>query len=176
MRSSFVRERRDLWQVAEECDDGIGVSGSFAAVHLRNSLFAIGTRMKMRVMLDTSVCIEIMRGRRLKESYRHWQFSISSVVESELWAGVYQTHGKRERQKVLSLLSAVEVKPFDSFAADRSGFVLADLASKGVKIGDFDSLIAGHCLAEALPLMTINEKHFKRVPGLEYVSGGIWEE
>ena len=125
----------------------------------------------MKAMLDTSVCIEIMRGKQLSENYRGWQFSISSIVESELWAGVHQTGGDRELRKVKLLLSAVETKLFDSKAAERAGYVLGDLARKGMKIGDFDSLIAGHCLALKLPLITGNARHFSRIEGLELLEG-----
>jgi len=123
----------------------------------------------MKAMLDTSVCIEIMRGRKLPDSFRSCTFLVSSIVESELWAGVYQSGGIREKQKVQRLLSAVEVREFDSLAAEKTGFVLGELAREGMKIGDFDSLIAGHCMALGYPLITQNLRHFERVPQLEVI-------
>jgi tRNA(fMet)-specific endonuclease VapC len=123
----------------------------------------------MRAMLDTSVCIEIMRGYRPSDAFRGWQFKISSIVEAELWAGAYHAEGERESKKVKLLLSAVEVKEFGSKAAKLSGVVLGKLAKKGMKIGDFDSLIAGHCLALELPLITLNKKHFSRIENLELI-------
>ena len=124
----------------------------------------------MDAMLDTSVCIEIMRGNAPQDCFRGWHMSISSVVESELWAGVFHTGGVRERDKVMRLLSAVEVVSFDSNAARKTGLVLGSLARQGLHIGDFDSLIAGHCLALDRTLITANIRHFERVNGLRFLS------
>lgn len=121
----------------------------------------------MKVMLETSVCIDIMRGQRPRDDFRGMQFLVSSVTEAELWAGVHQAGGTRERDKVERLLSAVEVVFFDSMAAEQSGLVLGGLAKRGSKIGDFDSLIAGHSLALRLPLVTGNVRHFSLIEGLE---------
>ncbi len=122
------------------------------------------------VMLDTSACIRILRGEEMPEEWRLYSFAISSVVEAELWAGVYHAGGKVERKKVELFLNAVEVFPFESRAAEYSGEVLGTLATKGERIGDFDSQIAGHAIAKKAKLITCNVKHFSRIEHLKILN------
>jgi len=121
----------------------------------------------MEYMLDTSACIEILRGNSPPERIQGALCGISSVVEAELWAGVYHRGGGNERRKVELLLGAVEVVSFDSKAARLTGKVLGELEGEGLSIGDFDSQIAGHALALSVTLVTDNRKHFGRVKGLQ---------
>ena len=121
------------------------------------------------VMLDTSYCIEIMRGKLLPADWRKHRFCISTVVETELWAGVYHSGGAIERQKVEKLLSSIERIEFDSKAAEASGKVLGMLAKEGKTIGDFDSQIAGHALSIKAHLATKNRRHFQRIKNLKLV-------
>lgn len=121
-------------------------------------------------MLDTSICIDIMRGNTLPKHLRSYQFIISSIVESELWTGVFYKGGIREKQKVEMLISAVEVRDFDSKCSKKAGEILATLSKKGLRIGDFDTLIAAHALALNVPLVSKNPKHFNRIPDIEIVS------
>lgn len=118
------------------------------------------------VMLDTSACIEILRGHAPPEAWKPHHFCISTVIEAELWAGVYHSGGKTEQLKIQRLLASVEILPFDRKAAEATGKVLGTLTKAGQKIGDFDSQIAGHALAVNALLATKNPKHFMRVEGL----------
>ena len=70
-------------------------------------------------------------------------------------------------------VQTVEVLPFEKDAAERTGYVLGTLASQGIPIGDFDAQIAGHALALNIPLATLNQKHFSRIPDLELMP---WNE
>lgn len=118
------------------------------------------------VLLDTSACIEILRGNAPPEAWKFHRFCISTVIEAELWAGMYHSGGKAEQLKIQRLLASVEILPFDRKAAEATGRVLGTLTKAGQKIGDFDSQIAGHALALNALLATKNSKHFKRVEGL----------
>ncbi len=119
------------------------------------------------VLLDTSWCIEIMRGNPLPEKWREHRFCISSVVETELWAGVYHSGGKTERIKVEKLLAAAQRVSFGSKAAESTGKILGTLAKEGISIGDFDCQIAGHALALNAHLATKNHRHFQRIENLK---------
>ncbi len=122
------------------------------------------------VLLDTSWCVEILRGRALPEKWRSHRFCVSSVVEAELWAGVYHSGGKNERVKVEKLLASVERVAFDSKAAEATGEILGTLTKAGKSIGDFDCQIAGHALALKAILATRNRRHFQRIKGLELLT------
>lgn len=118
------------------------------------------------VLLDTSWCIEILRGKTLPDKWRTHRFCISSVVEAELWAGVYHSGGKNERVKVEKLLASVERIAFDSKAAEAAGKILGTLTKAGKSIGDFDCQIAGHALSLKAILATKNRRHFQRIKDL----------
>jgi tRNA(fMet)-specific endonuclease VapC len=116
------------------------------------------------VLIDTSWCIEIMRGKPMPETWRSHRFCISSVVETELWAGVYHSGSKAERIKVEKILASVERVNFDSKAA---GKILGTLTKAGKSIGDFDCQIAGHAVALNAFLATKNQRHFLRIKDLK---------
>jgi tRNA(fMet)-specific endonuclease VapC len=118
------------------------------------------------VLLDTSWCIEILRGKTLPDKWRTHRFCISSVVEAELWAGVYHSGGKNERVKVEKLLASVERVAFDSKAAEAAGKILGTLTKARKSIGDFDCQIAGHALSLKAILATKNRRHFQRIKDL----------
>ncbi len=121
----------------------------------------------MSYMLDTSACINLLRGVQPPAEIEGQACCISAVVESELWAGVHHAGGKREKKKVQILLDAVKVLPFESEAAQATGQLLAYLTGKGIQIGDFDTQIAAHARCTDSTLVTANAKHFKRVPDLK---------
>jgi tRNA(fMet)-specific endonuclease VapC len=117
-------------------------------------------------MLDISACIEILRGRMMPESWRFYQFILSTIVEAELWTGVYHSGGEVEKVKVEKLLGTITTVPFDRKAAQSTGQVLAKLAKSGQPIGDFDAQIAGHALSIPCHLVTRNHRHFSRIAEL----------
>ena len=63
-------------------------------------------------------------------------------------------------------LADVIVMPFDRSCAETYGKIAYDLATRGIRIGDLDALIAAHALTLDLTLVTNNLKHFNRVRGL----------
>jgi tRNA(fMet)-specific endonuclease VapC len=65
-----------------------------------------------------------------------------------------------------ALLGPMQVWPFDKAAAEKAARLHSDLISKNQDIGVKDILIAAICLVHSLPILTLNEKHFKRVPSL----------
>lgn len=66
-----------------------------------------------------------------------------------------------------TLLAELPVLPFDALAARRYGEVRAELEEGGTPIGDADMRIAAIALARGLKVVTGDERHFRRVRGLE---------
>ena len=126
----------------------------------------------MKVLLDTNVCIALMR-RHVKASARlqaqaPGDCAISTVTMYELFTGVAKCQEpERERGKVRRLLSLMRIAPFDQAAAERAAEVRAALEKTGSTCGPYDLLLAGHALALALPLATHNVREFARVEGLQ---------
>lgn len=126
----------------------------------------------MRYLLDTNVCIEILRGRNLLlkarlASYRLEDFAISSVVWAELQCGVHLANQpNRELSKLNNAFEHWQRIPFDDVAAVAYGEIRAELQRTGLLIGGNDMLIAATALVCGLILVTHNTDEFLRVPGL----------
>jgi len=121
------------------------------------------------LMLDTSAAIEILRGQPPPADLVDTPYAISTVVEMELWAGVYHAGGEAERKKVEALIKSATVLPFGRPEARESAKVLTELTRAGQRIGDFDTQIGGHARLLNASLLSANERHFTRVEGLHVV-------
>ncbi len=126
----------------------------------------------MRYMLDTNICIYIIKQRPIQvlATLRKLDIGdvcISAITLAELAYGVVKSH-QRERNTVAltSFLSPLEILPFSDNAAVVSGEIRAALEKKGQIMGAYDLLIAAHALSEKLILVTNNTGEFGRIPGL----------
>lgn len=124
--------------------------------------------------LDTSACIDLIRGRNLKIR-RHFAqtveaghtVAISSIALHELSFGAARSHNPEASRNVLNIfVSGVVVLEFDSDDALVAGEIRAHLAVTGNTIGPFDTLIAAQALRRKLTLVSDNVREFKRVRGL----------
>lgn len=91
---------------------------------------------------------------------------ISAITLAELRFGANRKHSKRIHSMIDAFVSQVTVMPFDDAAADRFGLIAADLAHRGVAIGELDAMIAAHAMDLDATLVTNNLRHFKHVRGL----------
>ena len=66
-----------------------------------------------------------------------------------------------------AILSAVSVLELQSDIAVNYGRIRAGLERQGTPIGPNDLLIAAHCVASAITLVTGNEREFRRVKELQ---------
>ena len=124
-------------------------------------------------MIDTCVCIEIMRGNLnvAKERITEDGFSnyaIPSIVGGELWTGVHKSKRVHENSNLLkNFLAPFEIVPFDTLCSEKYGEVRAYLETNGAKIGNNDTMIASVALSHNATIITNNIKDFSRVPGLK---------
>ena len=130
----------------------------------------------MRFMLDTNICIDLIRHRSLK-IVRHLQrinpgdVCVSAITLSELEYGVAKSAmPDRNRLALAEFMTPVAVLPYGDAIAPVYGKIRASLESKGTPIGPFDTLIAAHALALNMTLVTTNEREFIRVPDLRVVN------
>jgi len=126
----------------------------------------------MRYMLDTNICIELIRGRgeRLLKKIKALQVSdigLSVITYAELELGVWKSTRPEQNRIALNLFCApLELAPFELDAAAVYGRLRAQLEGAGKAIGPMDLLIAAHALALNCVLITNNEREFRRVEGL----------
>ena len=126
----------------------------------------------MKVLLDTNICIYIIKRHPLAVIERFKRFAIgdigiSVVTLAELEYGVSKSRDvKRNRHALDQFIEPLEVARFDQEAAAVYGAIRAHLEQKGQPIGAMDLLIAAHARSLDVRLVTNNEREFKRVPGL----------
>lgn len=120
------------------------------------------------LMLDTDVCIEIIRGRSEPiEAHIDASLCISSITRFELVTGIKKSKNPKLSARGNAFLKEATCIAFDDDAANAAAKVRAELEAKGEKIGAYDTLIAGHCLALKQTLLTGNLNEFSRVEGLK---------
>jgi len=125
----------------------------------------------VRYMLDTNICIYIMKRhpapvlRRL-EGLLQGEAVMSVVTHAELRAGLeMQTVNRAHNEHVLGLLTrSIPVLPFDEAAAVSYGVLRAAVRERSRDA--FDRLIAAHAASSGATLVTNNEADFKDYPGL----------
>lgn len=126
----------------------------------------------MKVMLDTNICIYIIKQQPpavLERFMSHpvGDIGISSITAAELAFGVSRSrHVLKNRLALEQFLAPLEVATFDQAAAWSYGRVRGLLESKGRPIGSMDMLIASHALSLGVRLVTNNLREFRQVPGL----------
>ena len=120
------------------------------------------------IIADTDVLIDYLEGRgpgaeAVFQALRRDQLQTTTINYFELLAGARRP---RQQESILALLESIQVLPLDVDGARRVDEVRQQLERSGIGIGMGDSLIAGIALARGATLLTRNQRHFERVPGL----------
>lgn len=127
----------------------------------------------MKYLLDTNVCITYMRGRNALLLQRFGLHApadivVCSVVVAELRYGAEASaNPAKEHAKIDAFLAPYTSVPFDDGDARAFGEIRHALASVGLPIGPYDTMIAAIALARDLTLVTHNTAEFGRVTGLK---------
>ncbi len=101
-----------------------------------------------------SLFIKILKG---------YEPCITAITAYELYLG----HMKMKRKdRIDDFIYQFIILPFDLKASEASANIESSLDKKGKGIGIPDTLIAGICISNNVPLLTINTMHFSRVNGL----------
>ncbi len=122
------------------------------------------------ILLDTDVCIEILRGnqdvieRRLETDER---VAISFMTVGELYYGAEKSKKRtKNRHVIVEFLLSIDVINTDLDILKRFGEIKAGLEFKRHPLADADILIAATCLAKCDRLVTGNVKHFECIDNL----------
>ncbi len=126
----------------------------------------------MLFMLDTNICIYIIKRKPVQVLQKLITLNISDVVistvaMSELEYGVAKSSQPDQNREALSnFVAPIEIVAFDEQAAFHYGQIRTHLEREGKVIGPMDMLIAAHALSLSCILVTNNVREFERVPGL----------
>ena len=127
----------------------------------------------MRYLLDTNICIQIIRRKPSELLSRltalpMGDVGLSTITAAELHVGVQKSRDPARNAEALTMfLLPLEIAAFDYAAAEAYGRIRAALESSGTPIGPLETLIAGHAVSLNTTLVTDNVAEFSRVPGLQ---------
>ncbi|MBI2598225.1 MAG: type II toxin-antitoxin system VapC family toxin [Candidatus Diapherotrites archaeon] len=124
--------------------------------------------MDKKICLDTDLCIEIIKGNPLVESFIEdfWEFAvfISSVTVFELFLR------ETDIGQVKNFVDCFNVLDFDEFCAVKASDIFKELKKRG-KLVDFrDIFIAASSINYGCELATFNLKHFENIKELKLVN------
>lgn len=126
----------------------------------------------MGTLIDTSVVVAAERGTLDLEAVLRTadEFAMSAVTVSELLHGVHRAPRGRARTLrqafVEQVIARVPAIPFDTLAARAHARLWADLAARGVTVGERDLLIGATAVAHGHRIATRDKRSFPRIPGL----------
>jgi len=125
--------------------------------------------MASRVLLDTNVLIDYLRGQKEAITYLDAlteERLISTITVAELYAGIRDGD---ERDRMDQFIMAFELVPIDSEVAIKGGLYRRDYGSSGTGLAD--ALIAASAEIRGATLVTKNERHFPMVSQLHVPYG-----
>lgn len=123
----------------------------------------------MKLLLDTSVLIDVLRGHRgavafLKEAAgRHDELWSVAIVRTEVLAGMRS----RERGPTVALLDAIRWLDVTTDLADDAGVLARRYLRSHPGVDVTDYIVAAGARRLEGRLCTINVRHFPMFPGLE---------
>ena len=126
----------------------------------------------MRYLLDTNICIYLIKKRPKEVLERFRQHSpedvaISTVTLFELEYGAQKSQYIQRAQEALArFLIPLALLDVDHLAATEAAVIRAKLEKNGTPIGPYDLLIAGVAKSRNMILVTNNTKEFERIDDL----------
>ncbi len=133
---------------------------------------SVATMDNTTLCLDTSALIAFLKGREpaataVAQAIQDWACFTTSITAYELLFGIARAQKQIGEEELLGVMTIV---PLDESSARRAATLHDQLIRRNEDIGVKDVLIAAICLSHSLPLLTLNEKHFSRVPELQMLT------
>jgi predicted nucleic acid-binding protein len=129
----------------------------------------------MATLIDSSVLIAAERGQlnfdEFAARYADDDMAISAVTASELLHGLYRARTATQRHRrqsfVEGLLAQLPVIAFDLMVARIHASLWADLARRGIAVGERDLMIGATGVAKDYSVATRDERSFPKISGLK---------
>jgi tRNA(fMet)-specific endonuclease VapC len=129
--------------------------------------------MSLQYLLDTNIASRYLRRSsagleaRVNQGLLQQTVAISVLTRAELRSGQAGLAADDRRRSLIDhFLLQLPTLPWTPRSADRYGALKDAHRRNRTPVGEADTQIAAHALAEGLTLVTHNTRHFDRVPGL----------
>lgn len=130
-------------------------------------------------LLDTSVYSQRLKPKPNPGVVSRWRalgnesLAVSACCEAELLFGLEKLGSKRLWQEYEKYLKdQLTLLPFGYNESVVYGRIRRQLVESGDPVADMDLMIAATAIANGLSLVTLNEKHFLRIQGLQVENWG----
>lgn len=126
-----------------------------------------------RVLIDTDIISYFFKGNKKVVSnieiyLNHFKtLEISVITYYEIIGGLLAKNAFKQLDVFNQFIAKNVVIPLTEESAGIAAEIYSTLKKKGEILDDIDLLIAGIAIANDLTLVTNNEKHFNRIPGLK---------
>ncbi len=132
----------------------------------------MATMARRDAVLDSSILIQHTRVREKRKSFfirslRLYNPCISVITVYELEFGAYRAGRASD---IEDLRTSFKILLMTEAIARSAARLDANLIRENIQIGIKDTFIAATCLEHGLPLLSMNVRHFDRVPGLQLIS------
>ncbi len=124
-------------------------------------------------MLDTNILIDALRKKsgktfleKILETTSKEDLSISVISIQELYQGKSVMESEKEKD-MQTLLAPLKILPYSYDVAKQAGEIVRE---KRYEITFADAAIAATAIVNHVPLLTLNEKDFRGIPGLSLAS------
>jgi len=129
-----------------------------------------------RVVLDTTIMVRHLRGSKEETHLIEKLHDVSNLATTivNVFEIYYGAHKSKESVKNVSaakgfLKGLDDVLGLNENCADLAGKIMADLESKGIGLDPRDVLIGAIASVNGYPVLTLNSRHFDRIPDLEVI-------
>lgn len=123
----------------------------------------------MVILLDTNIIIDHLHQppeksvlARISRKIPYQNLRLSIITIQELYSGK-STLSSRKEQVLLSVVAPFEVLPYTYEVAQRAGMLFRDF---NLPIHFADAAIAATAIVNHIPLYTLNQKNFSKIPNL----------
>ncbi len=122
------------------------------------------------ILIDTSVIIDYFRKRNKRKTllfqFYDYNFAISSITVFELLVGASELQIWNYFENILEEMRVLD---FNYQTAEKAASLYQTLKAQNKLIGLKDTFIAATALVYDLPVLTLNTKHFSRIPGIKLI-------
>lgn len=124
-------------------------------------------------LLDTDTISFYLKGnanvtRQMNETYqRDGHLNLSVVTYYEVMNGLLFKNARKQLEAFQELVLSCQIIPLDTAIADVAAEIYAELRRNNQMIGHTDVLIGATAIHHHMTIVTNNQAHFSRIPGLD---------